>query len=62
MGQSHRVAMGCHGVRRDDELGIVMTSIYPVDDEDEKRIFRKDRKGNYYEVGNEDDDFADSDD
>ena len=40
----------------------MMTSIYPVDDDDEKRIFRKDRKGNYDAVGNEDDDFADSDD
>jgi hypothetical protein len=54
--------MGCHGVRWDDGLGLAMTSIYQVDDDDEKKIFRKDRKGNYYEVGNEDDDFADNND
>ena len=51
--------MGCHGVRRDDGLGFVMSSIYPVEDDDEKRIYKKDRHGNYYEVGN-DDDFADN--
>jgi hypothetical protein len=37
-----------------------MTSIYPVEDDDEKKIFRKDRHGNYYEVGNKDDEFDDS--
>ena len=36
----------------------MMSSIYPVEDDDEKRIFKKDRYGNYYEVGN-DDDFGD---
>jgi hypothetical protein len=33
----------------------MMSSIYPVEDDDEKRIYRKDRNGNFYEVGNDDD-------
>jgi hypothetical protein len=40
----------------------MMSSIYPVDDDDEKRIFKKDRYGNFYEVGNDDDFDDDSDD
>jgi len=39
-----------------------MSSIYPVEDDDEKRIFKKDRHGNYYEIGVDDNLEDDSDD
>ena len=38
-----------------------MSSIYPVEDDDEKRIFKKDRHGNYYEIGVDDDFEGESD-
>lgn len=32
-----------------------MSSIYPVSDDDEQRIFKKDKSGNFYEVSDEED-------
>jgi len=38
-----------------------MSSIYPVGDDDEVRFYKKDRAGNYYEIGDQEE-IADQDD